>query len=294
MEFLQLRVRSVFIGTSLDLQMSLTSTTWIVYTIISHSRRHWIALLRNWYVLCIYIYINIQVVFGLNWESIETISTIRREYPKIEIVVVDTNSENFIQTYFGDQVHQEILKIHKENNVKCITHALIKEIKQKKNESEIIFRDGVIVYIYMMQTKVSADTLLMFPNTTVANTQFLQEYYENIDYDQVGRIKVDILQRSGNCNFHYTIEVKRIFAAGRCATTSYFVNGDRYPCRDTSASFQQGITAAYNIMALVYLYIYISYSYRTFHGTTSHSGTSRCLARHSSARGIGPNSTAFT
>jgi hypothetical protein len=49
-------------------------------------------------------------VFGLNMESLETISTIRREYPKVNITVIDDNIESYIQVKYGEEVAKSLIQ----------------------------------------------------------------------------------------------------------------------------------------------------------------------------------------
>lgn len=52
---------------------------------------------------------NVTVV-GLNLESLEFVSTLRREYPKVKISVVDDNRENALQTQYGKSTAEALVK----------------------------------------------------------------------------------------------------------------------------------------------------------------------------------------
>ncbi len=49
-------------------------------------------------------------VLGANMESLEFVSTLRREFPKVTITVVDDNRESVIQQQYGKQVADSILQ----------------------------------------------------------------------------------------------------------------------------------------------------------------------------------------
>lgn len=49
-------------------------------------------------------------VMGLNMESLETVSTIRREFPKIHITVIDDSRENMIEQQYGKDVAQSLIQ----------------------------------------------------------------------------------------------------------------------------------------------------------------------------------------
>lgn len=52
---------------------------------------------------------NLSVV-GMNMESLELISTIRREFPKVRITVVDDNRESALACKYGKEVEQALIK----------------------------------------------------------------------------------------------------------------------------------------------------------------------------------------
>lgn len=49
-------------------------------------------------------------VMGLNMESLELVSTLRREYPKVHITVIDDNSESVIHTRYGEKVAKNLIQ----------------------------------------------------------------------------------------------------------------------------------------------------------------------------------------
>lgn len=51
-----------------------------------------------------------MVVFGANMESLEIVSTIRREFPKIHITVVDDNRETSIEHQYGKEVTKSLIQ----------------------------------------------------------------------------------------------------------------------------------------------------------------------------------------
>lgn len=49
-------------------------------------------------------------VLGANLESLELVSTLRREYPKIEITVIDENRESVLDNKFGKDVAKSLIQ----------------------------------------------------------------------------------------------------------------------------------------------------------------------------------------
>ena len=49
-------------------------------------------------------------VLGANLESLELVSTIRREYPKVHITVIDENRENYLETQLGKEVAKSLIQ----------------------------------------------------------------------------------------------------------------------------------------------------------------------------------------
>jgi nitrite reductase/ring-hydroxylating ferredoxin subunit len=49
-------------------------------------------------------------VMGLNMESLELVTTLRREYPKLHITVIDDNSETMIQLKYGPQIAKNLIQ----------------------------------------------------------------------------------------------------------------------------------------------------------------------------------------
>ena len=49
-------------------------------------------------------------VLGLNMQSLEFVSTLRREFPKVHITVIDDNREHFIQQQYGKSVSDSIIQ----------------------------------------------------------------------------------------------------------------------------------------------------------------------------------------
>jgi Pyridine nucleotide-disulphide oxidoreductase len=49
-------------------------------------------------------------VMGLNMESLELVTTIRREYPKVHVTVIDDNSESMIHIKYGEKVARNLIQ----------------------------------------------------------------------------------------------------------------------------------------------------------------------------------------
>lgn len=49
-------------------------------------------------------------MIGINMKSLETVSTIRREYPEIEVIVVDENKKSWIENKFGGEIFRALVE----------------------------------------------------------------------------------------------------------------------------------------------------------------------------------------
>lgn len=49
-------------------------------------------------------------VLGVNMESLEFVSTLRREFPKVHITVIDDNREHIVQHQYGKQVADSLIQ----------------------------------------------------------------------------------------------------------------------------------------------------------------------------------------
>lgn len=96
-----------------------------------------------------------------------------------------------------------MLNLHVAHGVNVYENTRIKQF----TEDKIIFKDDY---------QLPSDTVLLFPNTKVPNTEFAEASESSFEFDSTGRIKADFNQRT---------EVKRVFAAGSCAATFYQTNG---------------------------------------------------------------------
>ena len=58
-------------------------------------------------------------IVGLNMESLEFVSTLRREFPKVHISVIDDNRETVIQQQYGKKVADSIIKYDRFTKTAC-------------------------------------------------------------------------------------------------------------------------------------------------------------------------------
>jgi uncharacterized NAD(P)/FAD-binding protein YdhS len=49
-------------------------------------------------------------IIGANLESLEIVSTLRREYPKLHITVIDENRESILEAQFGKEVANSLIQ----------------------------------------------------------------------------------------------------------------------------------------------------------------------------------------
>ncbi|CAD8050095.1 unnamed protein product [Paramecium sonneborni] len=172
--------------------------------------------------------INDLSIIGINTMSLEVAQTIRKEYPNIKINVIDPNEESQFQVQYGPELANLVLDLHVEKGINVYENIKIKKIEK----DSIIFKG---------KKKLKSDAVILFPSTVAPKTEFAEVSDHQFEFDTAGRVKVDYFQRT---------DIKRIFAAGSCAHTYYYTNGTGHLGDQWQACYNQGMTAAYNMLAL--------------------------------------------
>lgn len=102
---------------------------------------------------------------------------------------------------------------------------------------------GVVTQVVMPGKTVDTDLLLYFPNNSKGNTELLDRsnYIEDMKFDKSDRICTEI---------DLNVGVKRIFAAGDCASVPFFANSERFKFWNFAQSIVQGMTVGFNMNAM--------------------------------------------
>jgi len=130
-------------------------------------------------------------IIGAGIIALETAATIRKEYPKVNVHVIEENEELAIDEKLGKDVADVLLDMHKKNGVKfTFSKSIEKFIGDQDKIKQIQFEDGA---------KLNTDLVLLFPNMQSGNTDYLFEgdNIDNLEFDEEDRLKVNYLQRAG-------------------------------------------------------------------------------------------------
>lgn len=174
-------------------------------------------------------------VHGLNMESLEVVSTIRREYPKVKVTVVDDNPENILIERYGDSIAKSLIGAHKQRGVDFVLGRRCLSYEGEQPDK--------VNYLNLKGKMVQTDLVLQFPNNFLANTDFLDKgpHASEIKTDRQGRISVDPYLKSAH---------GRIFAAGDAANPLYWATTERINWIGHGTNVVQGTWAAFNLLGL--------------------------------------------
>ena len=174
-------------------------------------------------------------IHGLNMESLEVVSTIRREYPKVRITVVDDNPENILIERYGETISKSLIGAHKQRGVefvlgrRCISY----EGEDPETVNKLNLKGKV----------VATDLVVQFPNNFMANTDFIDKspYATEVKTDRQGRVSIDPYMKSAH---------GRVFAAGEAANPIYWATSERISWIGHGTNIVQGTWAAFNLLGL--------------------------------------------
>lgn len=106
---------------------------------------------------------------------------------------------------------------------------------------------------------IDTDLVIYFPNNVEGNTRIFDRssYFEDMRFDKNDRICTDI---------DLNVGIKRIFAAGSCASVLNFSNSERYKTCGYAESIIQGMTAGFNMNGMGVPYSVVPYKEYDFYG----------------------------
>ena len=165
----------------------------------------------------------------------ELAATIRREYPKVKITMIDDNKSTVLVEKYGEKVANSLIQMQKNRGIEFVLGR-----KCLKYEGA----DGRVTKILLKGRQVETDYILYFPNNVMANTSLLTEspYREDMYFDRYQRMGLDVDLNSRH---------NRVFGAGSCASPLYFMTQERITDCPHNMSIDQGAVAAYNLLGLV-------------------------------------------
>ena len=97
-------------------------------------------------------------IFGMNPDSYEMLSTIRTEYPEIEVSVVNPDKQSWTKTYFGHQVSSALKQMHENRGVKFETGRKFIRFDPKEDNPNEIGK------VNLMGASLETDYVLLFPS----------------------------------------------------------------------------------------------------------------------------------
>lgn len=121
-----------------------------------------------------------MIVLGLNIESLEFVEAMRKEFPKVNVKVMDINNDSTLTQTYGPDITKEILQEYVRNgvqfyikitNIPTFSNSLLKNWAIPNSDGVRIpnFRDSITVKLDQNES-ISADCVVLFPNNTYAKT----------------------------------------------------------------------------------------------------------------------------
>jgi len=194
---------------------------------------------------------------GLNLESLELAATIRSEYPKVKLEIIDCNIKSYLKKTYGSEVNKALLNYYKNRGIDFKTGtgyaSFQSDPQNQKNVKALKTKDGKLH---------EADAFVMFPNLYMANTDF-------IDREGVWEDSRTTTEGKLWCESDATVGNKVLFGAGSCVGHTDTITNQRYLF---SSHFREAINtskiAAFNILGLAIPLYTVPFGY-TRHFTKS-------------------------
>ena len=184
------------------------------------------------------------------------------EYPRVEVTIVDENTENSMKREYGEEIYKTIKSYYKNRGVKFIEKRKVVNLENKEllaknsdkndnkkyNESNSNVNPEIIPKwvhkVNLAGKSLDTDYVLLFPNNKKVETKYVTV---SSYHDEMRTTKKSALLVEEDMN----VGTKRIFAAGDSASTKFYINSERYEKGGMHKSINEGIYAAYNLMGIV-------------------------------------------
>jgi hypothetical protein len=124
---------------------------------------------------------------------------------------------------------------------------------------QMISEGGAVKKVEVVGRTVDTDFVLYSPNNFKASTDIFNNstYAEDLKFDKENRICTEVDLNAG---------LKRMFAAGECASVPNFMNSERYKSCSYAESINQGFFAGMNMSGMGIPYHIVPYDEYDFYG----------------------------
>lgn len=103
-------------------------------------------------------------IFGMNPDSYEMVSTLRREYPELELSVVSSDKQSWTKTSYGHQVSSALKSMHENRGVRFELGRKFIRFDPKEDSP------GEIGKVNLAGRSLETDYVLLFPSQLKADT----------------------------------------------------------------------------------------------------------------------------
>ena len=172
----------------------------------------------------------------MNPESYRFVSSLRTEFPRIEVTVIDSNRKDFMTKFYGDEISKLLKKLHKERGVKFV---------QKRKLLKLEGKDRKIESVKLKGKDVETDYVVLFPNNFFVDTELIRDnpkFRQSLRLEDNGQIRTSYMNNGGS---------KRVFVAGDASSIMNISLRERYRLLNPHRRINEGVYAAYNILGLV-------------------------------------------
>ena len=172
----------------------------------------------------------------MNPESYRFVASLRSEYPRIEVTIIDPNKKDMMTHKFGKDISKLLKKLHQERGVQFV---------QKRKLLSFEGEGRKISKIKLRGKEVDTDYVVLFPNKFVIDSELLRsnpKFEQSIILENNGQVRADYKNNAGT---------KRVFVAGAASATFNLSNRERTNDRLIHRHVNEGVNAAYNILGLV-------------------------------------------
>lgn len=169
----------------------------------------------------------------------------KREYPLVNITVVDENRTDYLTKNYGEEVASTFKNMHKNRGVNFAT---------KRRFIRFDTNGDQIKKINLKGKKIDTDYVVLFPNNFKAKTEMFDDnptMINDMKRDRYDRIRTFYNNSTGSW---------RVFAAGGPSAMINFLTNERIQKDLFHKSVNEGMNAAYNIIGLV------NFSFNCFKG----------------------------